>query len=114
MRLLSCFPITPGVGRAGLSRSVCTRPALSASIIWATMCMNGAAIGTTPATTAVLPTEIRKGLPTLAAEPREVAPGATTSKLPARQRDRVFRSEERRVGKEWRDAGGAEQVKNKE
>jgi hypothetical protein len=54
------------------------------------MCMNGAAIGTTPATTAVLPTEIRKGLPTLAAEPREVAPGATTSKLPARQRDRVF------------------------
>ena len=86
----SGFPITPGVGRAGLSR-VCIRQTHTDSTIWVTTCMNGVSTGTTPATTATPPNEIRRGLPTLAAEPREVAPGGTRSRSPALRRDRVFR-----------------------
>ncbi len=89
--LPSCFPITPGVGRVVLSRWVYIRQTLTGFTIWATTCTNGVSTGTTPATTATLPNEIRKGLPTLAAEPREVAPGGTTSRLLAPRRDRVFR-----------------------
>src|SRR5580692_264965 len=85
------FPITPGVGRAGLSRLVCIRRTLTGSTIWATTYTNGVSTGTTPTTMAILPNEIRKGLPTLAAEPREVAPGGTISRSPALRRDRVFR-----------------------
>jgi hypothetical protein len=59
--------------------------------IWATTYTNGVPIGTTPVTTAILPNEIRKGLATLAAEPREVDPGGTRSRFPALRRDRVFR-----------------------
>src|SRR5580704_15036299 len=81
----------PGVGRAGLSPSVSIRPTPTGSTISATTCMNGVSTGTTPATTATLPNEIRKGLPTLAAEPPEEAPGGTTLRLPALRRDRVFR-----------------------
>jgi hypothetical protein len=53
--------------------------------------MSGVSTGTTPVTTATLPNEIRKGLPTRAAEPREVDPGGTRSRSPAPRRDRVFR-----------------------
>lgn len=62
----------------------------SLTVPWATTCMNGASTGMTPATMAILANEIRKGLPTRAADPREVAPGATISGSPALRRDRVF------------------------
>ena len=47
--------------------------------------------GTTPATTAALPNEIRVDPATLIAVPREVAPGGTTSRSAERPRVRVFR-----------------------
>jgi Sulfatase-modifying factor enzyme 1 len=90
-RHLSRFPITPSVGRAGLSRWVCIRQTFTGFTIWATTCMSGVRIGTTPATTAGLPNEIRKGLQTPAGAPREVARGGTRSRSPALRRDRVFR-----------------------
>jgi hypothetical protein len=89
MRLPSRFQITPGVGRAGLNLWDCIRQTLTAFIIWATMCMNGVLTGTTPTTTAVLPTEIRVDLTTAAAVPREVAPGGTTSRSVESRRARV-------------------------
>ena len=78
MRRRSRFPITPGVGRAGPSRWDCIHQTLTGSTIWATTCTNGASTGTTPATTAAPPNEIRKGPPTVAVEPREAAHGGTT------------------------------------
>ena len=66
------------------------RQMLTDSTIWVKTFMNGVSTGTTLTTTGILLNEIRKGLPTLDAERREVAPGATTLKFPEQRRDQAF------------------------
>src|ERR1700757_4644081 len=91
IHLPSWLQITLSVGRTGQSQWDFIRQTLTASIMWATTYMSGVLIGTMPATTTSLPSEIRVDPATGVAVPREVAPGGTTSRSAELRRAQVFR-----------------------